>query len=80
MGGLGELSGLDISVAASRPTGPSVTASRSRAERSGRPILHGSALLRAMGFDAQRDTGCRVGHPAPLREAALRGCSPLAGA
>lgn len=80
MGDLGELSGLDISVAAPLPTGTHATAPRSRAERSRRPMLHGSALLRGMGLDDQRDTRCRAGNPAPRREAALRGCSPLAGA
>lgn len=80
MGNLGDLSGLDIAGAASLSTGPRSTARRSRTEHVGRPILQGSALLRVMGFEARRDGRCRVGHPAPFREAAHRGCSPLADA
>ena len=79
---LGELSGLDIATAA-LPMGATSSALRIQADSGGRPVLHGSALLRAIGFEAPRDGRCRAVDPtapALLREAAVQSCALPAGA
>ena len=78
MGDLGELSGLDLAGVAPLPTSRRGIDLRSPTERGGRPVLQGSAFLRAMGLAAENIGRCRALDPGarePFGETALRGCA-----